>query len=267
VVHLSEDIWGTCDGWTWDGGTLTVGDYKYGYRLVEVVKNWQLITYAAAIIAQRGDPKPEYIELMIVQPRGFHPHGPIRKWKITYNEFCGYRQRVLDRVELAKEDPPCVTGPECLFCTARHACPTLNIADYNIFEVVQKAVPFDLSDEAVGKELELTASAMLLIKARLTGLEEEVISRIRKGFPVPGWKMVAGYGREDWAKPLNEVLALGALMGIDISSPGALTPKQAIKKGIPAEIVRMYSETKETGVKLQKDDARRAGEVFNGKFN
>jgi hypothetical protein len=174
---------------------------------------------------------------------------------------------VLDRVELAKEDPPCVTGPECIYCSARHACPTLLAADYNIFEVVQKAVPFDLSDEAVGKELELMASAMFLIKARLTGLEEEVISRIRKGFPVPGWKLGTSYGREDWSKPIGEVISLGMLMGIDISKQDVITPKQAIKKGIPADIVRMYSETKENGVKLQKDDARRAGEVFNVEFN
>ena len=260
TVYLNELIWGTPDAWSWFGDTLMVADYKYGHGLVDVVKNWQLITYAAAIIQGR-EGKPANIDFIIVQPRGFHPQGLIRKWTISYNEFCGYRQRVLDRAAEAMSDKAITTtGPECLYCTARHACPTLLGSTCNIFETVQQAVPFDLSDTALSKELLIMEQAMVLVKARITGLQEEIISRMRKGFPVPGWSMKPSYGREDWNKPLSEVISLGMLMGIDISSPGALTPKQAIKKGIPADIVRMYSETKESGVKLVK-------EQYNGEFN
>ena len=259
-VYLNELIWGTPDAWSWFGDTLMVADYKFGHGLVDVVKNWQLITYAAAIIQHRQE-KPEKIDFIIVQPRGFHPQGAVRKWSISYNEFCGYRQKVLDRAEEAMNDKAaCYVGKECLHCTARHSCPTLLASDYNILELVQETQPFFLSHNAIGKELELMESAMLLVKARITGLQEEVIARMRKGFSVSGWTMKASYGHEDWAKPLNEVIALGQMMGIDISSPGALTPKQAIKKGIPAEIVRMYSETKQSGVKLVK-------EAYNGEFN
>ena len=40
-----------------------------------------------------------------------------------------------------------------------------------------------------------------------------------------------------WAAPLDEVLGMAAMLGVDIAKPGALTPKQAIKAGLPAETV------------------------------
>mgnify|MGYP000213916355 CR=1 FL=1 len=38
--------------------------------------------------------------------------------------------------------------------------------------------------------------------------------------------------RERWAKPLEEVLALGDMLGVDVAKKAAITPKQAVKAGI-----------------------------------
>jgi hypothetical protein len=267
TTNVNELIWGTPDLWAWNGDTLTVADYKFGHRTVEARMNWQMITYAAGIIYQRKPGKPSFIEMIIVQPRCFHREGPVRRWKISYNEFCGYRQRMLERAEEAVSDNPrAFSGKECMFCTARHACQTLLDSTMTILEYSGQNVPFDLTDEALSKELDLMIFATQLLSARKVGLENEVMARIKMGRRLPGWTVAAGEGREVWARPIAEVVAFGQLMGIDISKADALTPKQAIKKGIPEDLVRMYSKINTGSDKLIQDFGYKAKEVFgNGK--
>ena len=89
-----------------------------------------------------------------------------------------------------------------------------------------------------------------LLASRISGLENEVLAKIKGGVAFPDWRAERGNGRERWAKPIDEVLALGQMMGIDVSKPGAITPKQAIKKGLAEEVVRAYSETPAGEIKL-----------------
>jgi hypothetical protein len=135
-----------------------------------------------------------------------------------------------------------------------------------ILEYSGQNVPFDLTDEALSKELDLMIFATQLLSARKVGLENEVMARIKMGRRLPGWTVAAGEGREVWARPIAEVVAFGQLMGIDISKVDALTPKQAIKKGIPEDLVRMYSKINTGSDKLIQDFGYKAKEVFgNGK--
>ncbi|MCP4345130.1 MAG: DUF2800 domain-containing protein, partial [Desulfobacterales bacterium] len=46
-----KGLTGYVDAWLIDNGCLHIWDFKFGYTLVEAEENWQLICYAAAILA------------------------------------------------------------------------------------------------------------------------------------------------------------------------------------------------------------------------
>jgi len=53
------------------------------------------------------------------------------------------------------------------------------------------------------------------------------------------------------------------MMGVALAKPGAITPKQAIKAGLPKEIVASYSETPSGEIKLVASDATQIRKVFS----
>jgi len=243
-------------------------DYKFGHRYVDVFENLQLINYTILSLCNDLSGKiPEGIEchLRIVQPRSYHPDGPIREWVVMSDDLWSYRTVLAESGKIAlAPNPPCKTNSECRDCRARHACPTLQAAGYLAVEASGKAIPFDMPVEAVGRELALMQKAAELLKARIDGLENEVLGNIKRGVPVTGWMTKQGTGRKKWDKPLEEIVALGQMMGVDVSKPDAITPTQAIKAGIPAAVVDSYSTVPLGEVKLVRDNGAQARKVFQG---
>jgi len=74
---------------------LYINDYKYGYRIVEPVENYTLISHAISFILTYGI-VPEKINMSICQPRPYHARGTYRTWSISYQEFLQYQQKVFD---------------------------------------------------------------------------------------------------------------------------------------------------------------------------
>jgi len=118
-------------------GKLTVLDYKNGRKLVEVVNNPQLLYYALG--AARGL-EITSVELVIVQPNGDHPDGPIRAWTTTPERLREFEVELKERVKVvnkarayktAKEvneifyDAFAEAGDHCTFCKAAGFCETL----------------------------------------------------------------------------------------------------------------------------------------------
>ena len=265
-LTINDNCWGTCDAWVYHEGegVLRIGDYKFGHVYVEAKDNWQLITYAVAWCIENKT-WPQFIEVTIVQPRCFTSFEKVRSWIYTGEEMRQFCDEILVNNDLIlKGNTPCVTGNECLYCKARHACPTYLKSVSNVWEYIGEPVPFDLSEAALSKELTALNDAFTLLKGRRSGIEAELMNRMKAGSVVPGWMLKNSYGREEWDKPINEVVGLGLMWGIDLSKPGAITPKQAIKAGIPEEIVRSYSAIKNSELKLVPDDWAKAKAVFGG---
>ncbi len=277
-IHIEEridcpsihpDNWGTPDAWHFNRGkfTLRVWDYKFGHRHVEAYENWQLINYAAGVMDSLGitglTDQHLYVILTIVQPRSYHPDGPIREWVVKGSDLRGY----INALKMAWEssllpDAPTKTGGECRDCSARHACATLQSSAYIGVDMVGVNTPFDLSADALGNELKTLTAAKELMDCRISGLQNEVLARIKSGANISGWTTQQGRGREKWNRPIEEVLALGEMMGVSVGKPALITPKQAIKAGLPADLVRNYTETPAGEVKLVQDDGRKARNVF-----
>lgn len=269
IDYIHEQCWGTPDAWAYSEitGTLYLWDFKYGHRFVDVFENWQLIEYAAGILDLLGIDgiKDQHITVVmtIVQPRCYVGGSPVRSWKVRAVDLRGYFNAARMFEAKAMDDNATLTvSPECRDCSARHACPALQRASYADMNITTEAVPFDLPPEALGTELRYIQSAIDTLTARATSLEEQALSMIRNGALIPHFVAQHGTGRERWIKPEPEVIAMGELMGVKLGVTKLVTPKQAIKAGMPEEVVKSFTEIPRGELKLVSDDGTKARKIF-----
>lgn len=267
INYIHEQCWGTPDAWIFHNGTLYLWDFKYGHRFVDVFENWQLIEYAAGIldvIEINGITDHHVtVDMTIVQPRCYVGGSPVRSWKVRAVDLRGYfnAARMFEAKAMAN-DATLTVSPECRDCSARHACPALQRAAYSDMNIATEAVPFDLPPAALGTELRYLQAAIETLTARASSLEEQALSMFRQGKAVPHFTAQHGNGRERWVKPEAEVIAMGELMGVNLGVTKLVTPKQAIKAGMPEAIVKSFTEIPRGELKLVPDDGTKARKIF-----
>ena len=263
-VH--KDCWGTCDAYRVDhkDRRIVVMDLKYGYGLVEVYENPQLMLYAIAIADMNGVGHDWFVDLAVVQPRAYHRSGPVRRWPTNVAALRLYARHLRTMAEEALgNDPRTVTGAWCKHCPARHVCPALREAGMAVWEITQNSTPVELDQNGLAMELSLLTEAQAYLTARLTGLTADAMSRIRSGSAVPGWTLEHGKGREEWTASDAEVMVLGDLYGVPLAKPLApITPAQARKAGLTAEVVAQYAARKTGEAKLVQASVTEARRVF-----
>ena len=247
---------------------LVIWDGKFGHSLVEVYEHWPMILYANGLLGKcTGFMEPDAIELRIVQPRGFHSEGTVRKWCITTDQLHEYISQIDEALkDVISDSPTCTPGPQCKNCTARAHCDALQRTGYDNIDYVAQLQTHTLSGHSLGVELKLLQRAQEMIKMRLSGLEEQALHEIKQGQHVPFYSAKPTYGRKRWKKeiPVEQVIMMGDLMGQDLRKPVELdTPAQCIKKGIDPAVVEQYAETPSTGVKLEPVTERGIKSVFS----
>ena len=260
VIHAQ--CWGTPDvvGIDRPNKTIRVGDGKYGHGLVEAFEFWQGLCYAAGLT----DGEPDWrFEIMIYQPRGYHPQGTIRTWAFTASELNGYVRQLRAAAEAAMgNNPEAVPGPWCRYCKARRGCTALRNSALHAVDTASGATPLDLSAGDTGMELSLLTRAYDLLRYRIEGLQAQAEAAIRSGENVFGWGLESSTGREKWVKPIEEIRALGDLMGVTVlKGPELITPAQARKAGLDADTIKQYAARGPGEAKLvpvSTADARRA---------
>lgn len=256
------------DAWVYDQGVnhLIIWDMKGGHSLVEVYEHWPMILYAAGIVCQLPH-EPYVIDMRIVQPRGYHPDGTVRKWCITMDDLNSYIEEIERTLPLVLGDSPlCTPGPQCKNCSAKAHCDALQRTGYDNIDYVAQLQTHTLSGHSLGVELKLLQRAQEMIKMRLSGLEEQALHEIKQGQQVSFYSAKPTYGRKRWKKeiPVEQVIMMGDLMGQDLRKPVELdTPAQCIKKGIDPSVVEQYAETPATGVKLEPVTERGIKMVFS----
>ena len=262
--HIHEHNGGTPDVILWQAAqrTLHVFDYKFGHRYVEVFENKQLINYASAFLME--DAEDVTIFLHIVQPRSFCADGPIRRWKTDSSELDVYAEALATAAAAAMAPEAVrIPNPECGDCSARHACVALQQTALTVVDLAYDAVPFDLSDPMAGHELRYLTQAAERLDARISGLTADIESRMRGGRVIPFWTMTPSAPREQWTKPVEEVLAMGELFGQHLQKPAApITPAQARKVGVPDEILAAYSARPAGTMKLAPVSGIQARKTF-----
>jgi hypothetical protein len=258
-IHPQE-CEGDPDAWAYDNalGTVYVWELKFGYSLVEVEENPQLLCYGAGIfeyLYNRGI-MPETFVFGIVQPRGFHREGPFRFWRISTAEL---RERV---VVLAAAGAEALTlgantksGSHCRNCPGILTCEASEQACGEALEVIASSEPEELSNLALGRQLILLQDAMATVKNRLAPMETQALECLKKGQLVPGHGVDLGRGSRSW-KPdqRSQIIAMGELFGLELDPRELISPAQAENLGLSKEIVATLVNKSAGKPKLTRDD-------------
>lgn len=267
---IHPESFGTVDSWLFDPDpndpTLIIDDCKGGHVHVNAFENWQMINYANGIINELN-PKQENISVWfrIIQPFSYHSDGPVRTWKTTLRALQSryWPELAAAAREAMGPDAKLTTGHHCRRCHLRANCPAALQCGLSLYETVMAPVMQQMSPEALGLQFSIIDRAMEQLKALSTGFEEQVKALIKSGTTVPGWHMVPTAGREKWHKPMNEVIAMSGLFGVDLVKKELVTPNQARKAGIPNEIIAAYS-SRNTGLELVPENTSMVRQIFQG---
>ncbi len=174
--------------------SLLVFDYKHGQGIpVEVNNNRQMLYYGLGALMNFKFPVDEVV-LVIVQPRCFHPDGPVRSWSVTPLEVLDF---AADLFEAAKKtaDPnaPLNPGDHCRFCPAAGICP----------EIHKKALQVASLEFAPALSYDPDKLSKLLywlptLEAWAKNVREFAYGEAEHGRSPPGWKLVQKRATRRW---------------------------------------------------------------------
>jgi hypothetical protein len=269
---IHAECYGTTDVAWWSighyGAIVHCVDFKGGHGYVDAFENWQGIGYLAGILS-----RPEFANLSrtaiecnfhIIQPRNYMLPGPVRTWTVLADKLAPFFTRLEQSYAAAfGPNPLCNVNDECRNCRARHICETLHVATGKAMDFAGTATPLEMSEGALSTELFMLRRAQDILKARLTGLEEDAISRIRNRKLIPGWSLQPGQAREQWTVDPTVVFDTADALGVDVRKPAVpITPKQARDKGLDADVVNAFSTRPPGALKLTYIDDKQLRKVF-----
>lgn len=226
---------------------VDVGDLKYGKgKTVYAEKNPQLSLYALGVLKKLitdqeidleiDDPNDIIVGLHICQPRLDH----FDDWETTLADLLAWGEAVVRPAvkRIDDGDATRVPGTGCDFCKAAATCKPMaeKIAsdlDCDFDEFVEdgpgQPSPDDLTPEQIGKLL-VHKSA---VEKWFGKLKDFAHTEIEAGRDVPGWKLVEGNRRKEWAEDADDVLEKfknqRALKQDEYAPRKLITPAQADK--------------------------------------
>jgi hypothetical protein len=197
---LLPGVFGSTDLMGRIGNKAIILDWKFGAGVpVPAEENEQLMFYAAAAMRT---PEAKWVfdgatevELVIIQP------PVIKRWTTTIERIKQFEQTLIRAVKIAEQpDAPLKNGDHCRWCAAKPVCPIMTGA-------VDRAIAIKMDKIDVDKLGAYLHNADLLeswIKDLRTLAEE----MMKKGKPVPGWKMVPKRATRSWVKEEDAKAAL-----------------------------------------------------------
>lgn len=245
-------------------GRLYIDDLKYGWSLVEVKENWQLLGYAIGEVIRRGVAF-EQIVLRIRQPRPHHEDGDCREWVLSYAELLAYKEKIEVRFEqIVNGDKTLQTGSQCKYCpAAREACPAFNRLFYRALEVSTEFTQDQINETELARQLDHVHRAVEVIKIKMDSLSELAVSRIKNGKIIPGYLTENRYGDRKWKGYVNPQV-VETLTGKKIVEEVMLSPAKAEKAGVPKEFVNSLVDRHFMGQKLIRKDSSALGDKIFG---
>lgn len=268
ITALHPALFGTADCVLWHPARqhLDVLDFKYGAGIpVDAIGNPQLQYYAVGAMLELGY-NPKTIAIHIVQPRCFHPDGPIRTWDRSSLDMLDFAADMLDAVVATEQpDAPLVPGPWCkdTFCPVRATCPAL-AGKAQALAKLEFRTGLTYSPEQLAEALAWAP----ILEAWIKGVREFAYREAEHGNAVPGWKLVEKQGREKWAETTTVEAIAGAfrLDITDITDPPTLKSPAQMRKLVPgkndkerAAALAPFTTKESSGHALVPDDDKRLG--------
>lgn len=259
---------GTTDAWDFDPliKTLFVADAKFGYRYVEVYRNWQLIGYTCGLLDYLGviDDQEVIVEMRIFQPRAYRNGGPWFIWRVRASDLRAYFNILSAAAyETMSDNPKAVTGPQCNDCNGRLNCSTFLSSVGTTLELAGEPVEQDLSPEVLDVQLRRVERAKELLEAAQTAYAARAEMFLRQGVQLRSYEMQGTAGRLEWLPGMEQqVIEFGVAMGQELAKPPKpITPTQAGKL-IDPTVIAAFSQRKNGGLKLKRVDSNKAAKVF-----
>lgn len=250
------------------GTTLHIEDLKYGWGIVDVNKNWQLLGYAIGeyFRLQRLGVNIESIVLKIHQPRPHHEDGTTREWLLTPGDLMVYRAEIEDHFfAVAQGDNTLTTGPQCKYCAgAAKDCPAFSRVFYSAIDVALANPKQDsLTEEEIAKQLELLERVGEVFKIKNDSLQSLAMNRIKGGKIIKGWTVDKNYGDRKWKKDISPDV-IETLTGKKIVEQVMLSPAKAEKLGVSKKLVESLVEQHFIGLKLKRKNNDAEGDKIFG---
>lgn len=268
IPQVHSECAGTPDCWLYDSRerVLYIWDYKFGRVRVDAFKNWQIMCYLAGVIPLLGVGPADAIDVHIrlVQPRVPRSGGAVDEWVTTSTGLQKYFSTLKkNAIDALSPDALCHSGNHCRYCNARHACQAAKHSAMEGITYASSPMPENITPEGLGTELLILERAHEAIEYRETGVRQQIEALIRRGERVAGYALEPGTGSLKWAHDHTSILELGTQFGHDLQKHDcAMTPRQAIKAGMPEAIVQMYSERIHGKTKLKRDDESQIRKFF-----
>lgn len=248
-------------------GYLCIDDLKYGWGIIEVKDNWQLIGYAIGEVIRRGQGFT-HIAFTIHQPRPHHEDGSTREWVITYSQLLELKEKIEARMmEIAGGRKDFQTSDKCKYCKGTaEACPAFSRLFYRALEVSTEFFQDSLSNEELARQLDQVKRAEEVLKIKASSLVDLGALRIKEGKIIPGYIQSNKYSDRQW-KPGISAESIKVLTGYDITEKSVLSPAKAEKMGVPKELIKQLAQSHMVGVKLEKKNATEVGNKIFGNTN
>lgn len=248
-------------------GKLVIDDLKYGWKIVEVKDNWQLLGYAIGEVLRRQQ-YFERIVLRIMQPRPHHEDGRIREFEISYEQLLAYKEQIEQRMDqIAAGYKVLTTGDSCKYCPAApEACPAFNKAlwhgiDYMLSDWKQD----NISEHELAYQLSVMNRVNEILKIKSDSLDQLAMSRIKEGKVIPGYMTEESYGDRKWKNGINPKV-IETLTGINIVEQTMMSPAKAEKLGVNKDLVAQFVDRYFVKNKIVKKNANALGEKIFGKL-
>jgi hypothetical protein len=244
------------------GGIVHVIGYKYGWRVVEVEENAELMCVGVSMsMAISGGPHP--IRLHVYQPRPYHPEGIARTWDIQAHDVMFWGQRLVSWAADAEgmdHAPQGTPGAHCRDCDGRASCHALAASVYAMHDTVTDGRMGQMSPVQLAAELDFLERAQEMLKARIAGVEAEAESRIGSEF-IPGWEMATKTGQRVWTNaPGQRQVILGILPFKSVE----MSPAEMERAGASKELVKGMTTNPPKGSELRRVNLKAIKKVFGG---
>jgi len=248
-------------------GRLCIEDLKYGWGIVEVEENWQLLGYAIGEVIRRGQAFNE-ISLKIHQPRPHHEEGPTREWLISYETLIQYKERIETRMqEMVDGKRTLQTSSKCKYCMgSAEACPAFNRVFYRSLEVSTEFFQDSLENDEVSRQLDQIDRAIEALKIKKDSLTELSIMKIKQGEIIPGYVQTEKYGNRTWKSGVTPK-SIELMTGVKAVEEVFMSPAKLEKLGVDKNLTKHLSQKKFLGTKLLKKDATEIGNKIFGNNN
>lgn len=233
---------GTADAVVYDPHSriLRVYDYKHGQGIVvEVENNPQLKYYGLGALLSTGYPCSE-VELVIIQPRAYHPDGPVRRWRTSAIDMVEFSADLYDFAEKT-QDPGAklVSGSHCRFCPASGVCPELSAKALAIAQTEFKPAPS--YDPEVLSE---TLKKVDMLEDYAKSVRAFAYAEAQHGRCPPGWKLVPKRPSRHW-KPQSTIDALSETFKLKKESlihPAELKSPAQVEKLLSKEQKKIFGD-------------------------